>query len=109
MVPRRGRGPLALLASLHRVVRKHRDAAHPAVPSDVGDGKMNLDLSDDAKEYGRQAIRAFGAAGGDQLVQQAEAKPDSREALIGPILTELGAADLDARTDTDGLEAAAAL
>ena len=70
---------------------------------------MILDLSDDAKEYGRQAIRAFGAAGGDQLVQQAEAKPDSREALIGPILTELGAAELDPRTDTDGLEAAAAL
>ena len=70
---------------------------------------MILDLSDDAKEYGRQAIRAFGAAGGDQLVQQAEAKPDSREALVGPILTELGAADLDPRTDTDGLEAAAAL
>jgi hypothetical protein len=70
---------------------------------------MIIDLSDDAKEYGRQAIRAFGAAGGDQLVQQAEAKPDSREALIGPILTELGAAELDPRTDTDGLEAAAAL
>ncbi len=70
---------------------------------------MVLDLSDDAKEYGRQAIRAFGAAGGDQLVQQAEAKPDSREALIGPILTELGAAELDPRTDTDGLEAAAVL
>lgn len=70
---------------------------------------MVLDLSDDAKEYGRQAIRAFGAAGGDQLVQQAEAKPDSREALVGPVLAELGAADLDPRSDTDGLEAAAAL
>lgn len=70
---------------------------------------MVLDLSDDAKEYGRQAIRAFAAAGGDQLVQQAEAKPDSREALVGPILSELGAAELDPRTDTDGLEAAAAL
>jgi 3-oxo-4-pregnene-20-carboxyl-CoA dehydrogenase alpha subunit len=70
---------------------------------------MILDLSDDAREYGRQALRAFGAAGGDQLVQQAEAKPDSREALIGPVLSELGAAELDPRTDTDGLEAAAAL
>jgi 3-oxo-4-pregnene-20-carboxyl-CoA dehydrogenase alpha subunit len=70
---------------------------------------MILDISDDAKEYGRQAIRAFGAAGGDQLVQQAEAKPDSREALISPILTGLGAAELDPCTDTDGLEAAAAL
>ncbi|MDT5018068.1 MAG: hypothetical protein QOD39_4228, partial [Mycobacterium sp.] len=70
---------------------------------------MILDLSDDAKEYGRQSLRAFESAGGDQLVQQAEAKPDSREVLAGPILAELGAWDLDPRTDTDGLEAAAAL
>jgi Acyl-CoA dehydrogenase, C-terminal domain len=68
-----------------------------------------LDLGDDAKEYGRQALRAFEAAGGDQLVQQAEAKPDLRESLAGPVLAELGAWELDARTDADGLEAAAAL
>jgi hypothetical protein len=71
--------------------------------------EMILDLNDDAKEYGRQARRAFEAAGGDQLVQQAEAKPDTRDALVGAVLTELGAWDLDARTDADGLEAAAAL
>ena len=71
--------------------------------------EMVLDLSDDAKEYGRQALRAFESAGGDQLVQQAEAKPDSRESLAGPVLAELGAWELDPRTDTDGLEAAAAL
>jgi hypothetical protein len=70
---------------------------------------MILDLSDDAKEYGRQALRAFEAAGGDQLVQQAEAKPDLRESLAGPALAELGAWELDPRTDADGLEAAAAL
>jgi acyl-CoA dehydrogenase-like protein len=70
---------------------------------------MILDLSDDAKEYGRQALRAFEAAGGDQLVQQAEAKPDNHDALVAPMLRELGAWDLDARTDSDGLEAAAAL
>jgi Acyl-CoA dehydrogenase, C-terminal domain len=68
-----------------------------------------LDLGDDAKEYGRQALRAFEAAGGDQLVQQAEAKPDLRESLAGPALAELGAWELDPRTDADGLEAAAAL
>jgi Acyl-CoA dehydrogenase, C-terminal domain len=68
-----------------------------------------LDLGDDAKEYGRQALRAFEAAGGDQLVQQAEAKPDLRESLAGPVLAELGAWEFDARTDADGLEAAAAL
>jgi 3-oxo-4-pregnene-20-carboxyl-CoA dehydrogenase alpha subunit len=71
--------------------------------------EMVLDLSDDAKEYGRQALRAFEAAGGDQLVQQAEAKPDLRESLAGPVLSELGAWELDPRTDADGLEAAAAL
>jgi len=70
---------------------------------------MILDLSEDAKEYGREALRAFETAGGDQLVQQAEAKPDLRESLAGPVLSELGAWELDARTDVDGLEAAAAL
>ncbi|HEX3283322.1 MAG TPA: acyl-CoA dehydrogenase family protein [Mycobacterium sp.] len=70
---------------------------------------MILDLGEDAKEYGKQALRAFEAAGGDQLVQQAEAKPDTRDALVGPVLNELGAWDLDARTDADGLEAAASL
>ena len=70
---------------------------------------MILDLGDDAKEYGREALRAFEAAGGDQLVQQAEDKPDLRESLVGPVLTELGAWELDPRTDPDGLEAAAAL
>jgi hypothetical protein len=68
-----------------------------------------LDLGDDAKEYGREALRAFEAAGGDQLVQQAEAKPALRESLAGPVLNELGAWELDPRTDADGLEAAAAL
>ena len=70
---------------------------------------MVLDLSEDAREFGHQALRAFEAAGGDQLVQQAEAKPDIRESLIGPILAGLGAWELDPRTDADGLEAAAAL
>jgi hypothetical protein len=70
---------------------------------------MILDLGGDAKEYGRQALRAFEAAGGDQLVQQAEAKPGERESLAGPALSELGAWDLDVRADSDELEAAAAL
>lgn len=70
---------------------------------------MILDLSDDAKEYGRQALRAFEAAGGDELLQQAEAKPEAREALVAPVLDGLGAHELDPRTDPDSLEAAAAL
>lgn len=68
-----------------------------------------LDLSDDAREYGHQARRAFEAAGGDELLQQAEAKPGARHGLIGPVLDALGAWDLDPRTDPDALEAAAAL
>lgn len=70
---------------------------------------MILDLGDDAREYGRQALRAFDAAGGDLLLQQAEAKPAQRESLVGPALAELGAWDLDVRADAEELEAAAAL
>lgn len=70
---------------------------------------MELDLSDEAKEYGRQALRAFEAAGGDLLVQQAEAEPGAREALVAPVLTGLGAFELDPHDDSDSLEAAAAL
>ena len=69
---------------------------------------MILELSDDAAEYGRQALRAFEAAGGDLLLQRAEADPSSREALVAPVLAELGAWELEARTDADAREAAAA-
>ncbi|MDY6996136.1 MAG: acyl-CoA dehydrogenase family protein [Actinomycetota bacterium] len=70
---------------------------------------MILDLSADAQEYGRQARQAFEAAGGDELVQRAEAAPDTRESLVAPVLDGLGAWELDPRTDADGVEAAAAL
>ncbi len=61
---------------------------------------MILDLSDDALEYGRQAVHAFESAGGDRLVEQAEANSGIRESLVGPVLAELGAWDLDPRTDS---------
>lgn len=70
---------------------------------------MIIDLSDEANEYGRQALRAFGVTGGDLLVQRAEADPPGREALVGPALDELGVWELEPRTDTDSLEAAAAV
>ncbi len=70
---------------------------------------MILDLGEQAKEFGRQALRAFEAAGGDALVQQAEAKPDTRAELVDGMLRELGAGDLNPRSDADELEAAAAL
>jgi hypothetical protein len=70
---------------------------------------MNLQLSDEALEYGRLARRAIESAGGDRLVQQAEFEPDGREALVAPVMAELGAWDLDIREGSDQLEAAAAL
>ncbi|MFA5711217.1 acyl-CoA dehydrogenase family protein [Mycolicibacterium sp.] len=70
---------------------------------------MILDLSPEADEFGRQALRAFESAGGDELLQQAEAKPFDREALVGGVLGDLGAWDLEPRADSDSLEAAAAL
>ncbi len=47
---------------------------------------MILDLGDDAKEYGRQALRAFEVAGGDQLVKLAQAKPGTGDALVGRVV-----------------------
>lgn len=70
---------------------------------------MNTELSDEAAEYGRTAQRAMESAGGDDLVQRAEREPDRRESLVGPVLAELGAWDLDPRGSADELEAAAAL
>jgi hypothetical protein len=70
---------------------------------------MQLELADEALEFGRQARRAFQAAGGDQLVQDAEAKPEIRESLVGQVLGELGAWDLEAGSDPESREAAAAL
>lgn len=70
---------------------------------------MNIDLSAEAKEYGRQARKAFEVAGGDELLQRAEADPADREALVATVLDGLGAWDLEPRSDADSAEAAAAL
>jgi hypothetical protein len=70
---------------------------------------MNLDLSEEATEFGQAALRALGAAGGDELVQIAEREPKRRELVVAPVLTELGAWDLDPYSSADELEAAAAL
>jgi hypothetical protein len=67
------------------------------------------ELSDEAQEYGRQASRAFEAAGGDELVQRGEADPAHRQDLVAPVLAELGAWDLDPAGSADELEAAASL
>ncbi|MBU9763396.1 acyl-CoA dehydrogenase [Mycobacterium sp. TNTM28] len=70
---------------------------------------MILDLGDDAKEYGRQALKAFEAAGGDELLAQADAKPETRSGLVTQVLDGLAVFELEPRTDADSLEAAAAV
>ena len=70
---------------------------------------MNIELSTEAAEYGHAALRAFEAAGGDDLIRRAEREPGDREGLVAPVLAGLGAWDLDPRGDADELEAAAAL
>ncbi|WP_026402030.1 acyl-CoA dehydrogenase family protein [Actinomadura rifamycini] len=70
---------------------------------------MNTEPSEEAAEYGRQAVRAFGAAGGDALVRDAEREPARRADRVAPVLDALGAWDLEPRRDPADLEAAAAL
>jgi hypothetical protein len=70
---------------------------------------VNIDLGEEALEYGRVAVRAIESAGGDQLVQTAENSPDRRGTLLEPVLAGLGAWDLDPRDSPDQLEASAAL
>jgi hypothetical protein len=70
---------------------------------------VNIELSEEAAEYGRMALLAFEAAGGDGLVQLAELEPERRAAIMAPVLEELGAWELDPRGDPHDLEAAAAL
>ncbi len=70
---------------------------------------MNIELCDEATSFGAAALRAFGNAGGDGLVQAAERDPGCRASLVEPVLTGLGAWDLQPYESADELEAAAAL
>ncbi len=70
---------------------------------------MNIDLSDEALEFGVTVRKALESAGGDQLVQMAESEPDRRESIVAPVLGELGAWSTRPRAGGDELEAAAAL
>ncbi|MBF6170138.1 acyl-CoA dehydrogenase family protein [Nocardia blacklockiae] len=70
---------------------------------------MRIELSSEATEFGRQVVRALGAAGGDELVRAGEIAPQRRESLIAPVLGALGAWELEPRRDPEELEAAAAL
>jgi len=70
---------------------------------------VNIELSEEAAEFGRLGLQALEAAGGDELVRLAEQEPARRESLVAPVLGELGAWELDPRGDAGELEAAAAL
>jgi hypothetical protein len=70
---------------------------------------MITELSQEASEFGRLALRALEAAGGDELAPRAVAEPDRRASLVAPALADLGAWDLDPRRDDSEAEAAAAL
>jgi hypothetical protein len=70
---------------------------------------MDIELCDEAAEYGKQAMRALEAAGGDKLVQEVEREPDLRGSVVAGVLNELGAWELDPRGAAAELEAAAAL
>jgi len=70
---------------------------------------MNIELSTEAAEFGKLALRALEEAGGDQLAAAAELEPDRRQGLVAPVLGELGAWQLEPWASADDLEAAAAL
>lgn len=70
---------------------------------------MNIDLTDEAAEFGRAAHRALEAAGGDELARRVESDPDYRHDIADGVLADLGAWDLEPRRNPDELEAAAAL
>jgi 3-oxo-4-pregnene-20-carboxyl-CoA dehydrogenase alpha subunit len=70
---------------------------------------VNIELSAEAREFGAAARKAFESAGGDELVQQAEADPGRRAEPVASVLAGLGAWELDPRGGQDELEAAAAL
>lgn len=69
---------------------------------------MTIDLDDDALAFGRVVRDAIGAAGGDDLVQRAEADAGTGDTLLDDVLAPLGLWDLDPRASGEEAEAAAA-
>ena len=66
---------------------------------------MNIELSEEAVEFGHLALRALEEAGGDHLAAAAELEPGRRERLVTPILSDLGVWQLNPRGDQAELEA----
>ncbi len=73
------------------------------------DHELHIELTAEAEAFGREVVRALGAAGGDELVQRAERAPGSRGEMVEPVLGELGVWELAPRHDPVELEAAAAV
>jgi 3-oxo-4-pregnene-20-carboxyl-CoA dehydrogenase alpha subunit len=70
---------------------------------------MDLDLGPEAVEYGEQAFRAFDAAGGVSLMQDAMVHLPESRARVEAVLDGLGAWDLDPRSSDSELEGCALL
>ena len=70
---------------------------------------MNPHLGADAASFGEVAAKAFADSGGVDLARRAEADPSVRTDVVGQLLDQLGASDLDAAADRDSAEAAAAI
>jgi hypothetical protein len=62
---------------------------------------MNPELPETAIDFGVAAERAFTDAGGVDLARRAEAEPQVRAGVVGPLLDQLGALDLRAADDVD--------
>ena len=70
---------------------------------------MNNFLSEEVVEWGHLAQRALAAAGGDSLARLAEGAPERRASLVESTFADLGAWDLEPRSNADDAEAAAVL
>ncbi len=70
---------------------------------------MRIELNDEALAFGGVVRDALASAGGDLLVQRAEAEHGGGDEAVGGVLEGVGTWDLDVRGSGDELEAAAAV
>jgi 3-oxo-4-pregnene-20-carboxyl-CoA dehydrogenase alpha subunit len=83
-------------------------AADARVDDKAGPG-LNTELSDEAAEFGRLALRVLGDAGGNDLAPAAARDHQQAGSLVAWALGEIGTWQLDPRGDPAELEAAAAV
>src|SRR5581483_3572518 len=106
--PRGGRRPLALCAGGHRGVGNDRSTANAGRTRSFGGSQVKTALPEDVTEFAAVAAKRFARLGGPQAALRAETedrvRQDARSALA-----DLGAFDLDVRSGSDDLLAAAVL